>query len=143
MTKEVFSDKLELVLALAFDISEFSHLVVLLPQLPDHRIALILIMTFSTASTLLLLQMDWGLGSNNSRHKTVWHFLTILLLDGPFLALRVYMIVLFPESVETFQLVYLLKNFIGVWIGFYQIVQLLCRKPSHSPSPDGWKWASF
>ena len=116
-------------LLLAFDISEFSHLIVQVPQLHDDRTLVILIMLFSSASTLLLLQMDLGLGMKKNRYEIAWHCLTILLLDIPFLVIRIAVMASFPDSIETFQLVYLLKNAIGILYGIVRIIRLYHKKP--------------
>jgi divalent metal cation (Fe/Co/Zn/Cd) transporter len=127
------------VLSLAFDVSEFSHLIVQVPQLHKDLTLVVLIMLFSSASTFLLLQMDFGLGEEGNSgvvkrtsadkssvfpdsFERLWYYLTIFLLDMPFLVIRLTVMVSFPESIVTFQLVYLLKNVISMVYGIVQIV---------------------
>jgi hypothetical protein len=138
-TQQEFSSKMQHVLSLAFDVSEFSHLIVQVPQLHKDLTLVVLIMLFSSASTFLLLQMDFGLGEEGNSgvvkrtsadkssvfpdsFERLWYYLTIFLLDMPFLVIRLTVMVSFPESIVTFQLVYLLKNVISMVYGIVQIV---------------------
>lgn len=119
---DAFSALLQLALAMAFDISEFTHLLVSVPDLQDHRNLVIIVMIFSSTSLLLLVQLDLGLGSERAWNKIIWTVLSILFLDGPFFIIRVYIMIELDTDAEQFQLVFLLKNLFGVLFGIYSIV---------------------
>ena len=131
MSHKDFSSLLQFALATAFDIAEFFHLLVDLPELHDHRTLVILVMLFSSTSLLLIAEIDICLGSQNPRNedglgsqnpRIIWTALSILFLDGPFFVVRVYIMVLLETDAEHFQLVFLLKNAFGVLFGIYDIV---------------------
>ena len=127
LSHEDFSSLLQFALATAFDLAEFSHLLVDLPELHNHRTLVILVMLFSSTSLLLLTQLDVGLGSQSPRDEAIWMAFTILFLDGPFFVVRVYILTRLDTEVEQFQLVFLLKNIFAVLFGIYRIIALRSR----------------
>jgi hypothetical protein len=128
LSHEDFSSLLQFALATAFDLAEFSHLLVDLPELHNHRTLVILVLLFSSTSLLLLVQLDIGLGSQSPRDEAIWVILTILFLDGPFFAVRVYIMVRLDAEVEKFQLVFLLKNVFAILFGIYRILALWSQR---------------
>ena len=71
-------------------------------------------MLSSSASTLRLLQMDLGLGMKKIVTKLHAIVSLFLLLDMPFLVIRITIMASFPDSIETFQLLYL-RYWYTVW----------------------------
>ena len=85
LTSKAFSSLLQMALAMAFDIAEFTHLVVEEPALHKDQSLLILVLTFTSTSIFLLIQIDVGMASDNTVSEIIWTTLTILFLDGPLL----------------------------------------------------------
>ena len=122
LTSKAFSGLLQVALAMAFDIAEFTHLVVDEPELHKDRTLLIVVLTFTSTSVFLLVQIDVGMASDNTVNEIAWTTLTILFLDGPFFALRVY--IASEYSTQDLQLVFLLKNLFGIIFGGYRVISL-------------------
>jgi hypothetical protein len=130
LTSEAFSSLLEVAVAMAFDIAEFTHLIVDEPDLHKDRPLLILVLVFTSTSILLLVQIDVGLASDEKKSKIIWTLMTIFLLDGPFFCIRIYIAANF--TAEDLQLVFLLKNMFGVIFCGYHIFSLLCTRDQES-----------
>ncbi|XP_062507302.1 uncharacterized protein LOC134183722 [Corticium candelabrum] len=62
------------------------------------------------------------MASDNTVNEIAWTTLTILFLDGPFFALRVY--IASEYSTQDLQLVFLLKNLFGIIFGGYRVISL-------------------
>ncbi|XP_062506469.1 uncharacterized protein LOC134183037 isoform X2 [Corticium candelabrum] len=134
LTSKAFSSLLQVALAMAFDIAEFTHLVVEEPQLHKDQTLLILVLTFTSTSIFLLVQIDVGMTSDNTVSEIVWTTLTVLFLDGPFFVLRVY--IASEYSTEDLQLVFLLKNLFGIIFGSYRVISLCSSKSEESEDDE-------
>lgn len=130
LSSHAFSGLLQVAIAMAFDIAEFTHLIVEQPELHNDRTVVTLVLIFTSTSVLLLVQIDVGMASDNKLSEIIWTLLTILFLDGPFFGLRVY--VASEYSAEDLQLVFLLKNLFGIIFGGYRVVSLLTAKEKKS-----------
>lgn len=130
LSSSVFSSLLPITVAMAFDVAEFSHLVVEEPDLNKNRALLILVLLFTSTSILLLAHIDVGMASGNKIIGIIWMLLTVLLFDGPFFVLRMYIATEYNS--EDLQLVFLLKNLFGILFGGYCVLYLLTTKDESS-----------
>jgi hypothetical protein len=128
LSPESFSNLLQLAIAMAFDISDFAHLIVDEPTLHKDRTELIAMLLFSSTSILLLVQMDVGLASDRKVSEIVWTGLAVLFLDGPFFIMRLF--IALEYGTDDLQLVFVLKNAFGVVFGSYRVLTLLINKES-------------
>ena len=135
LTSKAFSSLLQVAVAMAFDIAEFTHLVVDEPKLHKDRTLLIMMLTFTSTSIFLLVQIDVGMASDKTVNEIVWTTLTILFLDGPFFALRVY--IASEYSTQDLQLVFLLKNLFGIVFGSYRVISLCGSEDKESNLDEG------
>ena len=134
LTSEAFSSLLQVAVAMAFDIAEFTHLIVDEPDLHKDRTLLILVLVFTSTSILLLVQIDVGMASDKKQSKIIWTLMTILFLDGPFFCIRIYIALKF--NTENLQLVFLLKNLFGIIFGGYHVLSLLSTKDKESETQE-------
>lgn len=132
-----YSSLLALHLTIAFDIAEFGHLMVdLLSRKEtwedDGAIAVRrAVLTLVGVGMILLAVMEGGLESESKEtnkkyiRKIVWTALLVLLLDGPYFILRVYVLVEFKLDVRDLQLIFILKNTLVVAFSIYRIITLI------------------
>lgn len=131
-----YSSLLALHLTVAFDIAEFGHLMVGLLSTPatwindtatSVRWAVLL---FVGAGMILLAVMEGGLESESKNtdkkyiRQIFWTLLLLLLLDGPYFILRIYVVATFKIDIEDMQLLFVMKNILVVVFGTYRIITL-------------------
>lgn len=119
---------------MAFDVAEFGHLAVDLLSREetylDSESIRHAVLTFVAVGMILLAVMEGGLESESDNtdkkyiRKIVWTALLVLLLDGPYFIIRVYILASFKIDVEDLQLIFMLKNTLVVAFSIYRIVTL-------------------
>jgi hypothetical protein len=78
LSPEAFSNLLQLAITMAFDISEFTHLVVEEPALHKNENELLVMLLFSSSGVPLLVQTDVGLAFDTKASEIIWTGLTVL-----------------------------------------------------------------
>lgn len=64
----------------------------------------------------------------------VWGILaTVIMQDGPFLALRLYILIMLPESLDHMMIFFTCKNSLVVLLQFYRLIVVFIEKPGHNP----------
>ena len=126
LSSRAFSSFVPIAVAMAFDIAEFSHLIVEEPDVHSDRALVILMLLFITTATLLLAYVDIGIVSSKKAVGIMWMLLTVLLFDGPFFVVRIY--IASEYKTEDLQLAFLVKNLFGVLFGSYCILYSVTAK---------------
>ena len=119
---EDFSNLLQPAIALAFDITEFGHLIAEEPKIHDNEALLYALLIFLSTSVILLLQVDGGKPQGKGG-LIAWTLVGVFCLDAPFFVIRVYITTIF--GVEDVGLVFLLKNLLAALFGLYRTASLV------------------